>query len=116
MFYSQNRGIRKFTGLTPNLLASGKNAVVILGPVWPRLFILWVLVLIVIELFNFSRRFICKNNGVLFENDLLQIGVKAESKSMYCRLVLFFGNKTTMQFTNFSSSVSTPGELSTHIL
>ncbi|XP_071809172.1 AP-2 complex subunit alpha-2-like [Asterias amurensis] len=64
---------------------------------------------------NFSK-FICKNNGVLFENDLLQIGVKAESKSMYCRLVLFFGNKTTMQFTNFSSSVSTPGELSTQLV
>lgn len=25
-----------------------------------------------------SRRFVCKNNGVLFENQLLQIGIKSE--------------------------------------
>jgi AP-2 complex subunit alpha len=59
---------------------------------------------------NFLK-FICKNNGVLFENDLLQIGVKSESKSMYCRLVLFFGNKTSMQFSDFSSTVTSPGDL-----
>ncbi|XP_038050439.1 AP-2 complex subunit alpha-2-like isoform X2 [Patiria miniata] len=64
---------------------------------------------------NFCK-FICKNNGVLFENDLLQIGVKSESKSMYCRLVLFFGNKTSMQFSDFSSTVITPGELASRLL
>ncbi|XP_022082511.1 AP-2 complex subunit alpha-2-like [Acanthaster planci] len=64
---------------------------------------------------NFLK-FICKNNGVLFENDLLQIGVKSESKSMYCRLVLFFGNKTSMQFSDFSSTVTSPDDLASRLV
>lgn len=39
-------------------------------------------------------RFIFKNNGVLFENDLLQIGVKSEFRQNLGRLGLFYGNKT----------------------
>lgn len=35
-----------------------------------------------------------KNNGVLFENDLLQIGVKSEFRQNLGRLGLFYGNKT----------------------
>lgn len=35
-----------------------------------------------------------KNNGVLFENDLLQIGVKSEFRHNLGRLGLFYGNKT----------------------
>ena len=54
------------------------------------------------------HRFICKNNGVLFENDLLQIGVKSEYRSYLGRLGLFFGNKTSYQFTGFSSTVTEP--------
>lgn len=40
-------------------------------------------------------RFICKNNGVLFENELIQVGVKCEFKRNLGRLGLFYGNKTT---------------------
>lgn len=39
-------------------------------------------------------RFVFKNNGVLFENDLLQIGVKSEFRQNLGRLALFYGNKT----------------------
>lgn len=39
-------------------------------------------------------RFIFKNNGVLFENDLIQIGVKSEYRQNLGRLGLFYGNKT----------------------
>lgn len=59
------------------------------------------------------RKFICKHNGVLFENDLLQIGIKSEYRQNLARVGVFFGNKTTFQFTNFVSDLVLPGNLST---
>uniref|UniRef100_A0A8C9SE62 AP-2 complex subunit alpha n=1 Tax=Scleropages formosus TaxID=113540 RepID=A0A8C9SE62_SCLFO len=53
---------------------------------------------------NFSR-FVCKNNGVLFENQLLQIGLKSEFRQNLGRMYVFYGNKTSTQFLNFSPSV-----------
>lgn len=47
------------------------------------------------------RRFVFKNNGVLFENDLLQIGVKSEYRQNLGRLGLYYGNKTQTALTNF---------------
>lgn len=40
-------------------------------------------------------RFVCKNNGVLFENEVIQIGVKSEFRQNLGRLGLFYGNKTS---------------------
>lgn len=64
----------------------------------------------------FPCRFICKNNGVLFENDLLQIGVKSEYRQNLGRLGIFYGNKTSFQFSGFSIDTQCPGELASHIL
>eukprot|EP00058_Branchiostoma_floridae_P012082 XP_002597570.1 hypothetical protein BRAFLDRAFT_266276 [Branchiostoma floridae] len=50
---------------------------------------------------NFFK-FAIKNNGVLFENELLQIGVKAEYKGNLGRLGLFYGNKTSYPFQFFT--------------
>uniref|UniRef100_A0AAQ5Y072 AP-2 complex subunit alpha n=1 Tax=Amphiprion ocellaris TaxID=80972 RepID=A0AAQ5Y072_AMPOC len=61
-------------------------------------------------------RFVCKNNGVLFENQLLQIGIKSEYRQNLGRMYLFYGNKTSVQFASFTTSVSCPGELQSHIL
>uniref|UniRef100_A0AAX7TVX7 AP-2 complex subunit alpha n=1 Tax=Astatotilapia calliptera TaxID=8154 RepID=A0AAX7TVX7_ASTCA len=61
-------------------------------------------------------RFVCKNNGVLFENQLLQIGIKSEYRQNLGRMYLFYGNKTSVQFASFSTTVSCPGELQAHIL
>ncbi|BFZ05316.1 hypothetical protein BsWGS_08355 [Bradybaena similaris] len=58
------------------------------------------------------KKFICKHNGVLFENDLLQIGIKSEYRQNLARVGVFFGNKTTFQFTNFASDLVLPGSLS----
>ncbi|XP_006898716.1 PREDICTED: AP-2 complex subunit alpha-1 isoform X3 [Elephantulus edwardii] len=60
-------------------------------------------------------RFVCKNNGVLFENQLLQIGVKSEFRQNLGRMYLFYGNKTSVQFQNFSPSVVHPGDLQTQL-
>lgn len=48
-----------------------------------------------------SKKFVCKNNGVLFENDLIQIGVKSEFRQNLGRLGLYYGNKTNIPLQNF---------------
>lgn len=58
------------------------------------------------------KKLVCKNNGVLFENDLIQIGVKCEFRQNLGRLSIFYGNKTNFQLQNFLSSISCPGNLS----
>ncbi|XP_018323433.1 AP-2 complex subunit alpha [Agrilus planipennis] len=51
------------------------------------------------------KKFVCKNNGVLFENDLIQIGVKSEFRQNLGRLGLFYGNKTASPLQNFLPSL-----------
>uniref|UniRef100_A0A8C6X9L2 AP-2 complex subunit alpha n=1 Tax=Naja naja TaxID=35670 RepID=A0A8C6X9L2_NAJNA len=53
---------------------------------------------------NFAR-FVCKNNGVLFENQLLQIGLKSEFRQNLGRMFIFYGNKTSTPFLNFTKPV-----------
>ena len=55
---------------------------------------------------NNLQKFYCKNNGVLYENDVIQIGVKTECKSNLARLALFYGNKTANPFINFQPIVT----------
>ncbi|CAM1326901.1 AP2A2 (predicted) [Pycnogonum litorale] len=63
-----------------------------------------------------SQKFITRNNGVLFENDLLQIGVKSEFRQNLGRVGLFYGNKTAFALTGFLPSVSCPGLLSNKLV
>ncbi|KAK2712256.1 AP-2 complex subunit alpha-like isoform X1 [Artemia franciscana] len=51
------------------------------------------------------KKFLFKNNGVLFENDLVQIGVKSEFRQSLGRMGLYIGNKTNQALSNFTSSV-----------
>uniref|UniRef100_A0A673HJ27 AP-2 complex subunit alpha n=1 Tax=Sinocyclocheilus rhinocerous TaxID=307959 RepID=A0A673HJ27_9TELE len=55
------------------------------------------------ELLN---KFVCKNNGVLFENQLLQIGIKSEYRQNLGRMYLFYGNKTSVQFVTFTTTLN----------
>ncbi|KAK9497748.1 hypothetical protein O3M35_004412 [Rhynocoris fuscipes] len=61
------------------------------------------------NLYN-PKKFVCKNNGVLFENDLLQIGIKCEFRKNLGRLGLFYGNKTTFPLQNFSTELINSNE------
>uniref|UniRef100_A0A671YC99 AP-2 complex subunit alpha n=1 Tax=Sparus aurata TaxID=8175 RepID=A0A671YC99_SPAAU len=61
------------------------------------------------------NKFVCKNNGVLFENQLLQIGIKSEYRQNLGRMYLFYGNKTSVQFASFTTTVSCPGELQSQL-
>lgn len=42
---------------------------------------------------------------MLFENDLIQIGVKSEFRQNLGRLVMFYGNKTSASMHNFVPSL-----------
>uniref|UniRef100_A0AAQ5XU54 AP-2 complex subunit alpha n=1 Tax=Amphiprion ocellaris TaxID=80972 RepID=A0AAQ5XU54_AMPOC len=63
-----------------------------------------------------NSRFVCKNNGVIYENQLLQIGLKSEYRQNLGRIYVFYGNKTSTQFLSFSSFVTSSDILKTHIL
>ncbi|XP_070763064.1 AP-2 complex subunit alpha-2-like isoform X1 [Enoplosus armatus] len=63
---------------------------------------------------NFPR-FVCKSNGVIYENQLLQIGVKSEYRQNLGRIYVFYGNKTSTQFLSFSSSVTSQDTLKTQL-
>ncbi|MBN3274789.1 AP2A2 protein, partial [Polyodon spathula] len=63
---------------------------------------------------NFSR-FVCKNNGVLFENQLMQIGLKSEFRHNLGRMYIFYGNKTSTQFQSFSTAVICQDALKTQL-
>ncbi|KAF2354643.1 Clathrin/coatomer adaptor adaptin-like N-terminal, partial [Trinorchestia longiramus] len=53
-----------------------------------------------------TSSFVCKNNGVLYENDIIQIGVKSEFRQNLGRIGIFYGNKTSMPLQGFAPSVS----------
>lgn len=53
---------------------------------------------------NLSK-FVIKNSGVLFENDLLQVGVKAEFRQNLGRMGIFYGNKTSNRLTDVRSEL-----------
>jgi len=61
---------------------------------------------------NNLTKFYCKNNGVLYENDTIQIGIKTECKANLARMALFYGNKTSFPFINFQPNVTLSPELS----
>ncbi|XP_053304588.1 AP-2 complex subunit alpha-2 isoform X3 [Spea bombifrons] len=60
---------------------------------------------------DFFHKFICKNNGVLFENQLLQIGLKCEFRQNLGRMFIFYGNKVSAQFQNFTPTLICSDEL-----
>ena len=58
----------------------------------------------------------CKNNGVLFESEFLQIGVKSEYRQNLGRIGVFYGNKTQLQFTAFCVEINQSNQLQSDIL
>ncbi|KIH65318.1 adaptin region [Ancylostoma duodenale] len=60
-------------------------------------------------------KFVVKNNGVLYEDDVIQIGCKLEARTNLARLGMFYGNKTSAPFTEFAPVVSCPGALAVQL-
>ncbi|VDK48886.1 unnamed protein product [Anisakis simplex] len=61
-------------------------------------------------------KFVTKTNGVLFEDALIQIGYKLETRANLARLGMFYGNKTNNSFIDFCPSVSCPGALVSQLI
>ncbi|VDM39075.1 unnamed protein product [Toxocara canis] len=61
-------------------------------------------------------KFVTKTNGVLYEDAVIQIGYKLETRANLARLGMFYGNKTNVSFTEFYPSVSCPGALSSQLI
>lgn len=57
------------------------------------------------------KRFYTKNSGVLYENDVIQIGVKSEYKETLGRIGVFYGNKTNFPLVNFNAVIKLEGSL-----
>ncbi|KAM9302192.1 AP-2 complex subunit alpha-2-like [Gastrophryne carolinensis] len=64
---------------------------------------------------DFYQKFICKNNGVLYENQLLQIGLKSEFRQSLGRMFIFYGNKMSTPFQNFTTSLVCSDELKANL-
>ncbi|ETN69317.1 adaptin region [Necator americanus] len=60
---------------------------------------------------NDYLKFVVKNNGVLYEDDVIQVGCKLEARTNLARLGMFYGNKTSAPFTDFLPVVICPGAL-----
>eukprot|EP00731_Ephydatia_muelleri_P007613 Em0003g1861a len=57
------------------------------------------------------ERFWLKNNGILFENEVLQIGIKSEYKKNLGRVGVFYGNKTKNALSGFSTSITSGADI-----
>ncbi|CAF0971989.1 unnamed protein product [Adineta steineri] len=62
-----------------------------------------------------AKKFLFKNSDILFENDLIQIGIKGETIKSTIHIELYYGNKTTLQLTNFSTNIFALGELESEL-
>lgn len=63
---------------------------------------------------NIAERFnaLClKDSGILYEDPYIQIGVKAEWRAHYGRLVLFLGNKNTSPLVSVEADILPPAHL-----
>lgn len=54
------------------------------------------------------KKLICKNDGVVYEDNLMQIGIKCEYKKNLGRINIFYGNKTENSLTYFSVGLTIP--------
>jgi AP-2 complex subunit alpha len=53
-----------------------------------------------------TKKFLFKNSDIIFENDLLQIGIKSEIKKAVLQLEFYYGNKTNSTLSNISTSIN----------
>lgn len=60
------------------------------------------------DMSKWLERLSYSTEGVLYEDEYIQIGVKAEYHGHLGRLALFFGNKLSTTFTNVSASLECP--------
>jgi len=57
-----------------------------------------------------TKKFLFKNSDIIFENDLLQIGIKSELKKTILQVEFYYGNKTNSTLSNISTTINQNGE------
>ena len=57
-----------------------------------------------------SKKLLFKNSDIIFENDLVQVGVKVEAKKSVLHIEFYYGNKTNFSLTNLSTAVTLPDQ------
>lgn len=60
-----------------------------------------------------TRKLLFKTSDIIFENDLLQIGIKAEAMKSTLNVEFYYGNKTNSNLSNLSSTIQLSSELET---
>ncbi|UJR23024.1 hypothetical protein I4U23_026050 [Adineta vaga] len=58
-----------------------------------------------------TKKFSFKNSDIIFENDIIQIGIKGELTKSILRVEFYYGNKTNFNLTNISTNISLNDEL-----
>lgn len=66
--------------------------------------------------FKKHLRLLFKQNGVIYEDEIVQIGFKLETRANLARLGMFYGNKTAYQFTQFEATALCNGVLETQLM
>lgn len=57
-----------------------------------------------------SKKLLFKNSDIIFENDLLQLGIKTELKKPMLHVEFYYGNKTNSTLSNISVTITPTGE------
>lgn len=64
------------------------------------------LILFVKNYFNkIILRFVTKQSGVFYEDEIIQVGCKLETRSNLARLGMFYGDKTGFKLAQFQTSI-----------
>jgi AP-2 complex subunit alpha len=58
-----------------------------------------------------TKKFLFKNSDIIFENDLLQIGIKGQLMKSILHVEFYYGNKTNFNLSNISTNITLTGEL-----
>lgn len=58
-----------------------------------------------------TKKFLFKNSDIIFENDIIQIGIKGEALKSVLRVEFYYGNKTNFTLTNVSTNITLVDEL-----
>lgn len=58
-----------------------------------------------------TKKLLFKNSDIIFENDLIQIGIKVEPMKSVLRVEFYYGNKTNANLSNLSMAINLSPEL-----
>ena len=58
-----------------------------------------------------TQKFLFKNSDAIFENELIQIGIKGETVKSSINIELYYGNKSNVSLSNCSANIYATGQL-----